>query len=298
MIIKNPKDILTNQYGKEILENELLNSGFSVNQGSINDFSTKKIEPHWHQEFELFVLDSGKAEANLEGETVVLEKNSGCFINRNVLHSFISVTAEECNYRSFVFGADIVTGFDGSIFDSKYVTPLLQSGVPYLIFDALNNPAFFEYFHAAFEACKYEESGYEFQLRFSLSEIILYCLKRASSFKVSDKNNLLSERIKSMMIWIDQNLENEISLKAIAAQSNVCVRECQRIFSQCLNYSPMEYVRKRRIIAASRFLVKTELPIVEIANNLQFSSSSHFSKLFKEIMGCTPLQYRKQSHKN
>ena len=292
MIIRNPSNIYINYDGKEQLEKELYDGGFVVNQGDINHYVTRKIEHHWHNELELFLLDNGEAEVELDGNKYIFHQGDGCFVNRNVLHSFTS-KSQICTFRSFVFDSTLISGTVGSIFDLNYVSPLLNNGSSYIIFNS-KDEEFIDNFELAFKACELEQIGYEFQLRYALSNIILLCNKRS---KNQNKNMLLNERIKPMMVWIDQHLEEEISVQDIASIGNVCVRECQRIFEKYLNYSPMEYVRTKRIVKATQLLIQSDISIIELAHKYQFSSSSHFSKTFKEIVGCTPLAYRKQSVK-
>ena len=53
-----------------------------------------------------------------------------------------------------------------------------------------------------------------------------------------------------------------------------------------------EYVQLKRIEIAKNWLTKTDKSILQIANELGYSSSRYFSLLFKRISGCTPDEYR------
>ena len=65
------------------------------------------------------------------------------------------------------------------------------------------------------------------------------------------------------------------------------------IFQKILHTTPMTYITKYRISTALSLLQNTTLSITEIALSVGFNSSSYFSKIFREYMGSTPLQYRK-----
>ena len=292
MIIRNPNTIDIKANGKEQLEKELNTDGFVVNQGDAADYLMGRINPHWHDELELFVLDSGQVEIELNGNQFVLEKGYGCFINQDVLHSF-DAKSKEAKFRSFVFRSSFVSGITGSIFDLNYLSPLLNSGASFLVFHPDKNADYFQMFNEAFAACENESYGYEFHLRYLLSKIVLYCKQFESDYRPL-VSTLLNERVKLIMSWIDEHLEDHISIQMIAEYSNLCEREIQRSFGKVLNCSPMEYVRHKRILKAAQMLQQTNSPIVEIAYRLHFSNSSHFSKVFKEMVGCTPMQYRKR----
>ena len=98
-----------------------------------------------------------------------------------------------------------------------------------------------------------------------------------------------------MMDWIDQNLTSTVTVDQIAASAGISARECQRTFLRCLHYTPMEYLRRRRLLAASRLLIETDLPITEIALGCGFSSPSYFSYQFRLLAGNTPAEYRKKA---
>ena len=102
--------------------------------------------------------------------------------------------------------------------------------------------------------------------------------------------------MKQMLAYIDANSSRPLSVKDIAAQANICPRECQRIFRRYLHCAPMAYVQRRRIFAAAEQLASTSRPVTDIALNCGFSSPSYFSKQFKALVGSTPLRYRAAAH--
>lgn len=52
------------------------------------------------------------------------------------------------------------------------------------------------------------------------------------------------------------------------------------------------FQRTTKIQRAKKFLLEDSCPIVEIAMRLGFADHSHFSKIFKQVVGCTPSQFR------
>lgn len=55
--------------------------------------------------------------------------------------------------------------------------------------------------------------------------------------------------------------------------------------------STTEFVRAQRINLAKDLLQKTDAPISEIAYQVGFNTPSYFNKCFKEIQGCTPVEF-------
>lgn len=100
----------------------------------------------------------------------------------------------------------------------------------------------------------------------------------------------------SILILTLSEVRREVSLTRhitdIADAAGICTRECQRIFRQYLHYSPIGYIRRKRIFNAAQLLSDTDRPVTDIALDCGFSNTSYFSKQFRELMGSTPGEYR------
>ena len=61
--------------------------------------------------------------------------------------------------------------------------------------------------------------------------------------------------------------------------------------------SIVDYINNRRIEAAQKLLETTDLSINDVAEQTGFASAAHFRRVFREVMGMGPLQYRKGHRK-
>lgn len=291
-LIKSRYSMIRDSQGKEIPEKGLELFDLIVNDGDIHPYAGGLIPPHWHRELELFLVTDGMIDVGIGENVYRLSPGDGCFINSSVLHSFTPATDPPCHYHSFVFDASIVGGAPGSIFDTMYVRPLLESGPPYLEFHQPEDAAFFSWFQEAFHACEQENIGYEFQIRHAFSNIFLYIRSQSSLHPARVLSSMQEERVKQMLAWIDNHLTHEITLDSLAASANICTRECQRLFQRYLHYTPTEYIRRKRIFFAAEKIASSDLPVTEIALSCGFSSPSYFSKQFKALFGSSPSDYR------
>lgn len=293
MKIRRRNYLYTDNTGKEVSDEGLELFPLAVNDADINDYVGGQIPSHWHDELEIFVLKEGKINIGIGDSCYHLRAGDGCFINSGILHSFTSETSAPCAYRSFVFGADIVGGMPGSVFDTVYVRPLLEEGVSFQLFQKeMGDGCFFEEFDRAFAACEEEASGYEFQIRSALSKILLYTKSKNPELSTRTAQSVHERRIKEMIAWIHSHLLQNLTVTEIAESVNICTRECQRIFQKYLHCSPTEYVLRLRIFRAAGLLMESSLSITEIALNCGFSNPSYFSKQFKALTGSTPREYR------
>ena len=274
-MIHNRSFVPMNPDKKEINELEHSPFDFIANEGNIHSYAASLIPSHWHRELEIFILLEGRVRIGAGSETFEVVPGEGCFINTGILHSFACLVPSPCRYRSFVFDAGIVSGTPGSIFDTRYIRPLLENGPAYLKFE---HPAFFRDFDAAFSACANEETGYEFEVRAAVSRMLLLIGQQSEMLPHSRPSSLQDTRVKQLLPWIDANLERNLSIKEIAAVINVCPRVCQRLFRQYFHCTPMEYLQEKRLLLAAEKLISTDLPVTDIALSCGFSSPSVFRK--------------------
>ena len=59
-----------------------------------------------------------------------------------------------------------------------------------------------------------------------------------------------------------------------------------------------EVIRNRIILEAKRLLINNDMTVLEIANHLNFSDNSYFTKFFKKLEGITPEEFRKRTNYN
>lgn len=97
--------------------------------------------------------------------------------------------------------------------------------------------------------------------------------------------------------YIYNHLNESIDIEDIARAALVSKRQLFRIFKEELDTTPAVFVNKKKIESAKNMLLYTELSYVEIANNLSFSSHSHFISIFRKYEGSTPKEYRKLNYR-
>lgn len=296
-MIANNDHIFTDSNGREHLFPKSRDFSFCAQEGDVHQYIADCIPFHWHDHFEIYVQQMGLVQIGICEDNYILKPGEGCFINSGVLHSFTAIEPDVCSYHSFVIDPGIIGGMPGSVFDTKYVKPLIEKGPAFLAFSPEKDKPYFTAFDHMFHLCQQEPSGYELKLRNQLSDLILYLHEKSNVLSSRRIPELTDTRMKQMLTWIDENLGNDISLEDIAASASICPRECQRIFRRYLHYTPMEFLRQRRLLHAAELLASTDRSITEIALECGFSSPSYFSMQFKKLSGHTPLAYRETVNK-
>ena len=98
--------------------------------------------------------------------------------------------------------------------------------------------------------------------------------------------------LQRVIYTIEYNLEDDINLAQLSKQAHISAYHFSRLFVVYTGLSPMEYVRRRRMLHAAVAICSGE-EILPVAVRYGYSSHSAFTKAFKKVLGYSPSHYRK-----
>lgn len=104
-------------------------------------------------------------------------------------------------------------------------------------------------------------------------------------------NGLPRARLNRVIEYIEANLDREIALTTLAEIAGMSAHYFSELFKQSIRLSPHQYVLRRRIARARNLLNDARVTILEAAVRSGFSDQSHFTKIFRRIVGMTPTGY-------
>lgn len=110
-------------------------------------------------------------------------------------------------------------------------------------------------------------------------------------------NPNVSNHIQACIDYIELHAEEPLSLKLLADRTGYSEYHLSRKFKQETGETISQYIQFVRIEQAKHYLAMSDMSVAQIAETLQFSSSSHFSSVFQEITGKKPSQYRIENRK-
>ena len=99
-------------------------------------------------------------------------------------------------------------------------------------------------------------------------------------------------RMRRVTEYIEEHLDGNLSLEAMAAEVEISPVYLARAFKAAIGQSPHQYVLGRRIDRAKELLRNTDIPVVDVALSVGFSSQSHLSHWFQRYVGVSPAAYR------
>ncbi len=254
---------------------------------------------HWHFDVELIYVLRGKMLLRTNNHSFVLQADEGIFINSNMLHYKETVDKAPPIALDLVFDPLLVSGSRKSAIDQKYVAPVLECKnleAYALRPDKPGSNLVLQLIRKIYQSALDQAEGYEFEVRNLLSSA-WYALYQELGELMKERRitpNLSEERIKKMLIFIQGNYAEKLSLEQIAAAADISSRECLRCFQQSLGMTPFTYLLEFRVREAAAMLRSTDRNITEIAYACGFSGTSYFTRTFRKFIGCTPSKYREE----
>lgn len=255
----------------------------------------QEVPWHWHEEIEVIAVTEGRGIVRGGSDAWILETGDGIFLNANTLHSVQLLEGEGCRLHSLVFSADLLAGVPGSIFEQRYLRPVLTSArraeplrqaVPW-------QQEAVAAIEGAYTAYSGEKFGWELAVRGELSRLWTLVAGHTAQEEPYVEESGDMYRLKRMLQYLHENFDKPILLEEVAAVASISVRECLRCFQRTIGVTPIQYLQRFRIRQASRLLVETDLPVTEVGLRCGFESPSYFSLIFRRLTERTPKDFRR-----
>lgn len=106
----------------------------------------------------------------------------------------------------------------------------------------------------------------------------------------ADVIHLTVKRVKSM---IHEFYQSGITLEEIGSKLNITPEYLGTLFHREMGVTFSTYMKNYRIGKAKELLCGTQMKLYEIAERVGYSDPKYFSKVFKEVTGQLPTEYRK-----
>lgn len=109
---------------------------------------------------------------------------------------------------------------------------------------------------------------------------------------VIHKGGLPERQVLQVLDYIHDHLDQDIKLADLAELIGMSQFHFSYQFKQAIGTSPYQYLLQQRVERAKHLLEQTKRSIMDIALECGFSSHSHLSKQFRQLVGITPKAYR------
>ncbi len=291
-------DIVLDSNRKEITRHGSFEFPLAVYTTQVRKNILGYIAWHWHEELQFCIVTEGIVDFHIRNDVVSLAKGEGIFINVGQMHKAKNHKGSDGSYICVGFKPSLLTGFLGSIIDTRYVSPYLAAEAPaYCILqgDQTWHISILNWLMEIHEIFALHEEGGELQIQILLLQIWQALVK--DFFRVTSpiEANVWDPRIKVMMDYIHRHYTENIRLDALAAEVNLSKSACCRTFKKYVRCTVFEYLMDYRLTMSTGLLLTSDEPITSIAYRCGFGSTSYFIERFRMKSGVSPLVYRKEN---
>lgn len=248
---------------------------------------------HWHNPIEVIMPLISDYHIELPSNLhYYLREGDILFLKPGVLHK---IYAQEGERIIFQFNLNLLNSLDD--FDDFF-----KSGSPAILINPEDNPDIHEKCKDLILEIK-DEYFCNAPLRDAsvygkLLELLVLINRNSYSSNVvfsdvkQSKQKEYLEKFVNITDYIKQHCNEEISLDDIAEMSGFSKYHFSRLFKEFTGSSYYKYLNQKRIEFAEQLLLDPEVNITEAGVRSGFNSISAFIRMFKQIKGCTPTEFR------
>jgi AraC family transcriptional regulator len=143
-----------------------------------------------------------------------------------------------------------------------------------------------------------EKPGRAIVMRALVEQLLVHILRTYSTPRLSEelelsRVGLVDRRIRRSVELMHTQLDQDLTLKALAAASYLSPFHFARLFKKLTGLSPHNYLASIRATRAQLLLAETDLSVTEVGARVGYLSGSHFTKAFRLATGATPREFRK-----
>lgn len=272
----------------------LLDADFPLNMFTTN---VTEFPPHWHQAAEVvYVLDES-LKIGVNSDTYTLNTRDIMLISGGDVHYF-EPQPRQVNRFILHFEMAFFESFASVVKDKRFTRILLKES------DTVEGDS---------EVCVHriledqilgilnenekKREGYKIALKARLFDILVILLRHIpmEPYSLHEKNRHLNrlERLENVFRFVEQNFSSNITLEEISAVANFSVYYFTRFFKEATGMTFGKYVNNYRVAKAAEYLIDTNDSITEVVFKSGFGSIKTFNRVFKQLKGCSPSQYKK-----
>lgn len=253
------------------------------------------LYPHAHEEIEITVITKGEGTFCINRNEYKVKPLDAVVIEPNAIHLAQPIHMEDAEFFSMVFSPRFLSESRDTRIYQKCVAPVLEHKVRLLEHLDGSKEWQIRFVEKAQEIRElYEKGEQELMCQIRVLELwqmlLDYGIESSEKQTFSAGNVFLNQSIR----YIHENYEKKITTKQLAELLHMSEGHFSRLFKDYMKMSPIEYLIHHRVRVAATLLENTDLSIGDISLKCGFNDFSYFGQKFKEIMKCTPREYRKK----
>ncbi|NKF08574.1 helix-turn-helix transcriptional regulator [Clostridium gasigenes] len=249
---------------------------------------------HWHEDIEIIYLIEGDVKAGVNNELYNLKKDDILIIPPGGVHYFL----KEMDYseRAVIqFRMAIYDTFLTGNKDRVAIKPMfnkcrfLSEGDEF--YELMRNEI-----KSIIKEYEQKDNGYKIFLKarlYDLAGILMRYMPKDCEDINYDKQKERLGKLDNVMRYVEKNYSDKIVLDEIANVAGFSKFHFARFFKENTGMTFIDYLNNFRISMAEWTLINEDCSITEVSFKTGFNSIKTFNRVFKQLKGCTPMEYRK-----
>ena len=245
---------------------------------------------------EIIEITAGKVIVQIGTEFA--EANAGDFLYVPPTMVFkIEATEGEAGMRSMVFDSSIIEenmeNFDTEIFYMFYVqskNKIVVFGKEHPVYKTLK-----KYMQESYDEYVSKDVCYKLPIRANIY-LMMTALLRYYCGSKNELDRMIYHnvmRLRPVITYIAEHYKEKIYIETLSDMITVSPDYFTKMFKDSIGRTPIDYIHGLRINRAMQMLATTDISVNDISDQLGFSNSNYFHKIFKQYMDTSPAAYRK-----
>lgn len=259
----------------------------------------ERVAAHWHDEYELLLVMSGRCEARVNGREIEAGKGDVIFFDSGAIHSLRTKVGTPLSFCAVDFGLDFISSYGNDDIQRNLISAQRNGTLVFRDIFKKGGADSDEIRRAVEEIAKVSRGGQR-----GSEMLVKSCLLRAwhfmarspaSSAPPSRADTWKGALAKRILEFLQGEYMNTVTGALIAKKFNMSRGQLCRFFKSQTGMTVTEYLNNLRIGAARKMLDEGDLSVSEIASLSGYNSASFFDKMFRRHAGCSPKEYRARS---
>ena len=108
------------------------------------------------------------------------------------------------------------------------------------------------------------------------------------------RGGLTPARLRRVTELVQAKIEDDLPLEEMAESVELSIAHFSQMFRKSTGLSPHQFVLHHRVERAKDILRNSELRVLDVAVACGFKTQQHFARVFRQVCGVSPTQYRQE----
>jgi AraC-like DNA-binding protein len=258
-----------------------------IDSGEHWEESRYRVGPHLHRHWEIGYVVEGTTRIGLMGAREIFLRPGSLWCFPPNLNHWLEHGPEPKHHMVFV-------GFDLRAIEQRHpdwnASQVLRQtrsldGQPQL------EHHFFHVIREGITTSAHQSAG----LRLAIDALVLELVRAVENSKPIPSPAAMHPAVSRALGVLESRFREEWTLSKLADEVGLSRGRLAALFGREAGSSIHKFLTKVRVHNAEALLARSDLPIGDIARDCGFVTIQHFSRVFKEVTGRTPIEFRRRA---